>query len=258
MMKRILPLLVSIVASRDFTSENTPSKARSLEHKPSLPVSKFSVFKPILSCNSEQKIERFILPPRNLLPQSEQTVWDWMLSAIQDHQLRDFSPENLAIHIAFLRLMGISSVSLKDIGRTRGTKECFLLSRISLCSIQTPQLTHTTSEVLASILEFNLAPQIKSLTSPLFVDTIAHVRPNIIDDCESVFRKKGLDRLYHQVSQLTDLEIDCIVQKFFETASPNDKAKLTENFKQARLLCVYFVRSKESPEDHSLLGVSRR
>ena len=258
MMKRILPLLVSTVVSRESSSVNTPAKSQSAQCDSAIPVRKFSVFKPILACNREQKLENFILSPRNLLPQSEQTVWDWMLNTTQDYQLRDFSPENLAIQIGFLRLIGISSISLKEIGRTRGTKECFLLPGISLQSINTPQLTRTTSDVLASILEFNIAFHTKQLVSSSYVDPITHVRSNIIEDCEVVFRIKALDRLYKQVSQLTDPEIDCVVQTFFEASSPSDKAKLIENLKQARLLCAAYVRSKESPEDNFSVVFSRR
>ena len=57
------------------------------------------------------------LMPRDFSSSTDQTLLDWVVSSTNDHQVLDFSPENLTLHIAFLRLIGISTVSLNDLGR---------------------------------------------------------------------------------------------------------------------------------------------
>lgn len=175
------------------------------------------------------------LMPRAFFPSTDQTLLDWVVSSTNDHQVLDFSPENLTLHIAFLRLIGIDTVSLNDLGRERGTKVCFLKIGLHLKDAE-PKLLTSKEEVLSSIVEFHTTDRhIKINTS---ADPFVLALPIILNDSEIAFKTHELEAFYEEIAHLSDNDIQEFATKFFKEGEEREQQILIANLKKARNLCA--------------------
>lgn len=187
------------------------------------------------------------LMPRAFFLSTNQTLLDWVVSAKNDHQVLDFSPENLTFHIAFLRLIGITKVSLNDFGRERGTKLCFLRIGLHLKDAE-PQLLVSKEDMLSSIVEFNNTDRRIEINSRSSVDDpFVIALPTILSDSEIVFKTHELEAFYGEIAHLSDSDIQEFATKFFKEGEEHEQKILIANLKKARNLCATVSNSVCTP-----------
>lgn len=184
--------------------------------------------------------------PRALSSSTDQTLLDWVVSSTNDHQVLDFSPENLTLHIAFLRLIGISTVSLNDLGRERGTKVCFLKIGLHLKDAE-PKLLTSKEDMLSSILEFNTSARHIKISSTHSDDPFALALPSILSDSEITFKTHELEAFYEEIAHLSDNDIQEFATKFFKEGEEGEQQILIANLKKARNLCATVSNSTFNP-----------
>lgn len=207
---------------------------------------KTAFFKP-----SENKSDLFpIQGPHPVSPVYEQTLLDWAAGTTKKFQLLDFSPDDLVIEVAFLRLLGVEHVSLQDLGREKGSHRCFI-SKLAVVENAHSVVIQSLDEALNSIEELrtNSSSQIQSLNKGVH-DPVAHIKPAIEDGITHALESRQLELFYRKMSELSDCHIIEITEHFLAADSaPQKKELFLNNLKKARSACQEYVASLEQVQN---------
>jgi hypothetical protein len=188
--------------------------------------------------------------PHAVSPVFEQTLLDWAAGTTKKFQLLDFSPDDLVIEVAFLRLLGVERVSLQDLGREKGSHRCFI-SNLAVVEHAHSVVIQSLDEALNSIEELraNSRSQIQSLNKGV-PDPIAHIKPAIEDGIINALESRQLELFYRKMSELSDGHIIEITEHFLTADSaPHKKALFLNNLKKARSACQEYVASLEQVQN---------
>lgn len=188
--------------------------------------------------------------PHPVRPVFEQNLAEWAENSTKKFQLLDFTPADLAIEVAFLRLLGVEKVSLEDLGRERGSMGCFV-SHLPIVEGAHPVIITSLEDVLSSIDELNANSghrHLKSLYAGVS-DPIAHIKPPIVDSVNIVLNSHALEAFYKKVSLLSDNEIMVLTHQFLTNdKNPHHLQVLSDNLKKARIACQDYITSLEQEE----------
>lgn len=155
---------------------------------------------------NEPTLESFIPASHTPRPVQDQCLSKWVSDSTKDYQLLTFSPKNLTVQIAFLRLIGIPKISLDHLGREKGTTTCFI-STLDIVPFVKSKIITSVTDVVDSINEFGDrkggAAPIKSLAREI-ADPILHVEPSIITDAQEALDNGSLEQFYRIFAESSD------------------------------------------------------
>ena len=187
-----------------------------------------------------------IRPPHHVSPVFEQSLAAWAEESTKKFQLLDFTPSDLAIEVAFLRLLGVERISLEDLGRERGSKGCFV-SHLAVVEDAHPFIITSPNDVLDSIEELRADShhRLKSLYSGVS-DPVAHIKPSIVEKVTMSLSTHELENFYTIISHLSDDDMLELAHHLLEQDSePHYVELLLENLKKARAACKEYIASLE-------------
>ena len=181
-------------------------------------------------------------PHEKLSPAFEEDLSHWAEDTTRKFQSLDFTPDDLAVDVAFLRLLGVQRISLEDLGRERGSTHCFI-RRVPVIPNAQPTLTLTLDDVLNTIEEFrpDSKRHLRSLY-PAVSDPVAHIKPAVVDSVTISLDSHALEDLYKKMSQLSDIDIINMVKKYLgDESSLEQKTLLATNLRNARTVCQEYI-----------------
>jgi len=150
-------------------------------------------------------LESFIPTSHTPRPVQDQRLSKWVSRSTQDYQLLSFSPKNLTVQIAFLRLMGMPKVSLDHLSREKGTTSCFI-STLNIAPSMESKIITSVNDVVDSIKEFGDQKDraaIKSLDL-VIADPMLHVKPSIINNAQEALDDGSLEQFYRIFADSSD------------------------------------------------------
>lgn len=181
---------------------------------------------------------------------SDETLAAWVNRTTQDFQLLTFTPGNLTIQIALLRLISIQQVSLADFARAKGGKTCFLVHLTIPSAVCEPQLITSPDDVLNSIQEFNNLRQSIPVLSWLRWDSkhvqdtaLLHVQPSIEESVKSAIENISLANFYKWIGDASDEELLPFCGTFLGERAQQHNEFMWTQLKAVQPLCRKYIIS---------------
>ncbi|MCR9192699.1 MAG: hypothetical protein NXI01_08595 [Gammaproteobacteria bacterium] len=196
---------------------------------------------------NDHALESFVPPSRKPHPVQDQCLNDWVSATTKDYQLLSYSPENLTIQIAFLRLIGISQISFNHLSREKGGFTCFINTLNITPSVESTIIT-SANDVIDSIIEFGEKTDIPTIRSlePKIKDPMSHVKPSIITNAQKALNDGTLEQFYEIISQASDDKLTLFARHILgPNHGPVQENILLHNMQEARRVCQIHLESKQ-------------
>lgn len=178
-----------------------------------------------------------ILPIRAIREVFDEQLSTWVSRTTQDYQLLTFSPSNLTVQLALLRLLGISELSLADFGRSKGGKNCFLIT-LPIPNISTePCLFVSPEDVFLMIHEFKASKPVLPSFDPTIRNALDHVKPYIKEKAEIAICNGSLGAFYKKIGDASEHELHALCDDLLGQTYQHHHERMFKQLQAAQPLC---------------------
>ena len=178
-----------------------------------------------------------ILPIRPIREVFDEKLSTWVSRSTQDFQLLTFTPKNLTVQLALLRLLGFTDVSLDDFGRTKGGDKCFLTTLPLPTTSSGPQLIVSSEDVLSTIREFNTTKPTLPSYDPTISNAVDHVKPFIEKNAENDICSDTLSAFYQKIGNASERELHAFCDAVLGQAHQHYHQRMFTQLQAAQPLC---------------------